>query len=233
MRSPPRWREFVSPQALADELGASVAGLLRRAIAAKGKAVIAVSGGTTPTRFFRVLSRQPLDWKSVIVTLVDERFVEPTTERSNERLVRGTLLQAEARDAGFVPLFTPSAGVDAAAREASLRQQAIGPLDVAILGMGLDGHTASYFPDAEGIVALLDSGIEHDAVLAIEAPSAGELRLTQSLHRLAAARHVFLHIEGEEKKAVLHTALTAAEARAPVRRLLDAAPHGEIYWSPA
>lgn len=229
----PHWREFGSPAELAEGLAATVAEALRSAVAAKGKAVIAVSGGSTPAWFLEALSGQELTWEKVVVTLVDERFVEPTSERSNERLVRETLLQANAAAATFVPLFTPHSSLDEAARQAAARQQAIGPLDIVVLGMGLDGHTASFFPDSTGIDVLLDREIKHAPVLPVKAPSAVEPRLTQSLGRLAAAPRLFLHIEGAEKRAVLETAIAApaSEPHAPVRRLLDAALHCVIFWA--
>ncbi len=90
---------------LARALAGAVAADLAAAIAARGSALLAVSGGRTPVRFFGALSTQKLDWRNVVVTLVDERWVTPTSERSNEHLVRANLLQNAAAAAKFVSLF--------------------------------------------------------------------------------------------------------------------------------
>jgi 6-phosphogluconolactonase len=102
MNASPDWHSFPSSEALAEALAAKVADVLESGLAERGSATLAVSGGSTPARFFDELSKRQLDWKNVVVTLVDERFVPPTSDRSNERLVRERLLQNEAR-AGALP----------------------------------------------------------------------------------------------------------------------------------
>ena len=76
-----------------------IAGRLRRDIAERGQASLAVSGGSTPKGMFHTLSHCELDWSQVFVTLVDERWVAPDNEDSNERLVRDHLLQHRAASA--------------------------------------------------------------------------------------------------------------------------------------
>lgn len=144
--TPPERHEFATRGELAVMLARSVASTLGEAIAARGTAFIAVSGGTTPAGFFRALSQEPLDWGKVIVTLVDERFVPENSDRSNAALVRANLLQNRAAEARFVGLYQPAATVEEAATQASEALKPLPwPLDVAALGMGLDGHTASFF----------------------------------------------------------------------------------------
>jgi 6-phosphogluconolactonase len=104
--------------------------------------------------------------------------------------------------------------------------------DVAILGMGTDGHTASFFPDAEHLEGLLDSEAGH-RVLPVHAPSAKEPRLTLSMPVLCRARFVVLHIEGAEKRSTLETALGDGGPMPPIRTVVDAAAAPvHIYWSP-
>jgi 6-phosphogluconolactonase len=227
------WKEFPTPQALAEAQADAVAGALRKAIEERGGATLAVSGGTTPVRFFHALSARPLDWSRVSVTLVDERFVPPNSERSNERLARENLLQGPAAAAHFIALYSEAEAAEVAAQRADLRLlEILFPIDVVVLGMGTDGHTASFFPDAEKLSELLDP-LTRQVVFAVHADSAGEPRLTLALPRLASARMLVLHIEGAQKRAVLEQAMAAPAPGLPIRRVLDAAETRPIiFWAP-
>jgi len=227
------WHEFLSSRALADALADAVARQLQSAVDARGTALIAVSGGSTPPPFFQALSRKKIDWRRVTVTLVDERFVPPSSERSNAALTTRHLLQNEAAQAAFAGLYQPAHTVEEAADKAD---EAIAklplPLDVAVLGMGPDGHTASFFPDAQDIALKLQMKSRH--VLPIYAKSAGEPRLTLSMPTLCQAGFIALHIEGSEKRSVLEAALAEeGGAKLPIRIAVEqaAVPVG-IYWAP-
>ncbi|MCT7374038.1 6-phosphogluconolactonase [Chelativorans salis] len=228
------WQEFASGQKLADALADTVAERLEGAIAARGTAVIAVSGGSTPPPFFKALSRRKLNWARVTVTLADERFVPSQSGRSNARLVTQNLLQNDAARAGFIGLYHNREDVEAAAEMADRAVGALPlPLDVAVLGMGTDGHTASFFPDAENLDELLDpAGDRH--VLPVHAPSAVEPRLTLSMPLICNARLVALHIEGADKRKVLEAALAQDEGpMPPIRTVLEnAVSPAHIYWAP-
>lgn len=213
-------RMFDTRAALAEGLARDVAEELRRAIAAKGKAVLAVSGGSTPKLFFETLSAMELPWARVSVTLVDERQVPEESERSNARLVRAHLLKDKAAAAAFVPLFgNPQA-------------EHVAPLDVAVLGMGNDGHTASFFPGGDRLAEALDPR-SAETLIALSAPGAGEPRLTFTLPVLLAAGRLFLHIEGAEKRQVLAAALGDGPAEdMPVRAVLRSSAPVTLYWCP-
>lgn len=223
-------RSFPDPDALASALAGKVADGLRAAILARGRATLAVSGGTTPIRFFQCLSAIELDWKQVTVTLADERFVPPSSDRSNEKLARENMLVGGAAAAAFVPLYSHIADVSDAAKKASQAISALGlPLDIVVLGMGTDGHTASLFADATDAEALL-TATPGPTVLPVQAPSAGEPRLTLSLETIATARALFLHIEGAEKRAVLES---AADRNLPIAAVIKAAQMPvATYWAP-
>ncbi|MDQ0458139.1 6-phosphogluconolactonase [Rhizobium paknamense] len=224
---------FDNGGALAASLADRVAAALAAAVAARGKATLAVSGGSTPKAFFEALSQKPMDWSKVSVTLVDERFVPEDNPRSNHLLVKTHLLKGKAAKAGFVPLFHPEADIEAAARVATRETARLFPFDAVILGMGTDGHTASFFPGGNHLAEALDLSAPR-RVMTMEAAGAGEPRLTFSFSALADAGLLVLHIEGAEKKAVLEKALSGTdEAEMPIRAVLERAPaKTDIYWAP-
>jgi 6-phosphogluconolactonase len=213
-------RIFEERVALAEALARDVAEELERAIAARGKATLAVSGGATPKLFFEKLSEAAIPWARVIVTLVDERQVPETSERSNARLVRTHLLKNRAAAARFVPLAgNPEAGT-------------LPPFDVTVLGMGNDGHTASFFPGGDRLAEALDRN-SGKRLIAITAPGAGEPRLTFTLPVLEQAGRLKLHIEGAEKRQVLKKALgEGAAEEMPVRAVLRSEAPVTLYWCP-
>ena len=213
-------RIFEAREALAEGLARDVADELARAIAAKGKATLAVSGGTTPKLFFEKLSMIDIPWSRVAVTLVDERQVPETSERSNARLVRQHLLQHKAAAAQFVPLVDNPDAVKLPA------------FDVAVLGMGNDGHTASFFPGGDNLDEAIDP-LAFATIVPMNAPDAGEPRLTFTLPMLLRAGRLALHIEGAEKKQVLKKALAEGpEEDMPVRAVLRSAAPVTLYWCP-
>jgi 6-phosphogluconolactonase len=233
MQTPAQWRQFASRGELAAAFAADVAKALTQAIGQRGTAFLAVSGGTTPAGFFHALSKEDVDWKKVVVTLIDERFVPETSERSNAALVASSLLQNRAKEARFVGLYQPAQTVEAAAKQASNGLAALPwPLDIAVLGMGMDGHTASFFPDADSLDTLL-SPDETGFVLPVHSLSAGERRLTMPLSRIVTAGWVVVHIEGAEKRAVLEAALQPAVAR-PISAVFRQGRKRpvDIYWAP-
>lgn len=221
---------FPSRAELAQALADTIAGKLAGAIAKRGAGFIAVSGGSTPGLLFAELSKADIDWSKVVVTLIDERLVPPDQPRSNAKLVADLLLQGPAAAATFVPLYQ---GTDDGEKAASLAKTALGklpwPLDVAVLGMGGDGHTASFFPDAPNLGGLLSADAS-ELVLPVVASSAGEHRLTLTLGKIVEAGFLALHIEGPDKRQVLDRALGGEKL--PIRAAMEASPRPvEIYWA--
>lgn len=219
---------------LAKALAAAVAANIDAALIAAGVAAIAVSGGTTPARFFSELGKhREIDWTKVYVTLVDERWVDETSARSNALLVNEKMLQGPAAVAHFIPLYSGGEEPDAVAIARTNRALEGLPRHYAavLLGMGNDGHTASFFPGADHLrEALLGEG----PAIAIRAPGAGEPRVTQVLRRLLDTEALYLHIEGEEKAATLQRALGEGPVEdMPIRAVLrQQSKPLHIYWAP-
>ena len=226
--------EFSSRDDLDCALASTVTNLLSEAIKKKGKASIAVSGGSTPKAFFNLLSRSEIDWSKVTITLADERWVALDSQESNTRLVHENLLQNNAATANFFHLkqcdklcTETLADLNLAAKNSLL------PLDVLILGMGEDGHTASLFPCSEQIVQGLDE-TNINALLSVEPKNAPHRRISFSFSSLSASENVFLHLCGENKKTVLNKALNGDDAfEMPVRAFLKhSSLNTQIYWAP-
>ena len=226
---------FTECQAQAAALAERVAERLRTGLAARGSAVLAVSGGSTPKAFFASLSREKLDWANVQVTLVDERWVPEDDPRSNARLVQTMLLRHAAHAAQFIPLYTGDATPEAGLATASARIGALPlPFDAVVLGMGDDGHTASFFPGGDHLAEALDLDGQ-TRVLPMRAPGADEARITLSLSTLLQTRALYLLVSGEKKRGLLADArlgLGAAQ-HYPVRAVLtQSRVPVAVYWCP-
>ncbi|AWB67819.1 6-phosphogluconolactonase [Saccharobesus litoralis] len=197
-----------------------VAGLLKDAIKAKGCASLVVSGGSTPLPFFKALSQIELAWDKVTITLADERWVDADHKDSNTSLVKNNLLQNNAAVATFAEIKTSEASAFGA--EASVTASLSGlpqPLDVLILGMGEDGHTASLFPCSEQIA---EGFASDDLVIAVQPTTAPHERMSLTLKSLLNAQQIFLHIVGKSKKDVLDKALAADDKfEMPIRAILQ------------
>jgi 6-phosphogluconolactonase len=197
------------------DLAELVADQLRGAHGSKGRATLAVPGGTTPAPFLAALSEADLPWADVSVLPTDERMVSELSSRSNARLIRESLLQGSASAARFVDMYEPLLG----ARRA--RVAAVLPIDVAVLGMGADMHTASLFPGAPELAEALAEGAPE--IVEIHPPGQPEARLTLTAPVLRAASVIHILITGPDKLAALEAALAGGPvAEAPVRAVLTA-----------
>lgn len=218
----------------AEELTVHFAGkitaILDAAIKAKGQASILVSGGRTPLPLFKALSESDIDWSKVVISLADERWVSPEDDASNEKLVRANLLQGNAASATFIGMKTEHENAaDAVVELQSRYEQMSWPVDVLILGMGEDGHTASLFPCSEQI----QDGLKTSAkLLAVQPTTAPHQRMSFSLNALLQSENIFLHLTGESKKAVLENALAGDNAlEMPIRAVIQNADV-ELVWAP-
>lgn len=217
---------------LAEKLAYDVADDLRAGIAARGAASLVVSGGSTPKPFFEALKKQPdIDWSKVHVTLADDRWVDAPHPDSNEQLVKDNLLLDGMQ---FTSLktrhLTPHEGVE----EVQARIAAIPrPFDVVILGMGDDGHTASFFPTAPELEAAL---APQDGVLvaAVTPPEyAPHQRMTLTLPALLDSKRIIIHITTGKKQEVFAEASNGGSVEdMPVRAVLrQAKTPVDIYWA--
>ncbi|RDJ22341.1 6-phosphogluconolactonase [Bosea caraganae] len=224
---PVAWYRFENLPDVSEALAEAVAVGLSAAIAARGAALLAVPGGTTPARFLKALGEHAVAWDKVTVLPTDERFVAPNDPASNERMIRETFAPLREGGAGFVSFH--NAGDDLAAAAASLDKvlARLPPVDVLVSGMGADGHIASLFPGDE---VAAGAG---DAVHAVAARPAGlPPRISLSPARLRSAGWAALLIAGDDKEETLKAAQELPAAY-PVGILLRRAQGLDVYWAKA
>jgi len=222
--------QAATPQAVA----AHIADLLRAAVVARGQASLAVSGGRSPVALFEALRTQVLDWARVHIVLVDERVVPHDHADSNSALVQRHLLQGPAAAARWTPFFespppddSPTA-LDALVQSASARLAALPwPLDVAVLGMGEDAHTASLFPGAAGYQHAITTP---DRLAWVVPDSAAHARISFSLQALLAAHERVLPLSGAAKLAVYRRAVQHADPALPISLVLTPTQTHTSIW---
>ncbi|MFT7679791.1 MAG: 6-phosphogluconolactonase [Planctomycetota bacterium] len=173
-----------------------LAACLGAALAKGERASLAVCGGSTPGPTYRQLAGAPLDWARVDIYFGDERCVPPDHADSTFRLIEEQFLaHIEGPPPTVLRMRGEDPDYDAAARDYAALLPA--KLDVALLGMGPDGHTASLFP---GDPALLERGA---AVLHIVSPKPPPHRLSLTPQALAAAHERVMLVTGAGKAAMV------------------------------
>ncbi len=221
-----------TPAELVKALLGEIEASLSEAVKQRGLASLVVSGGNTPRALFEALSQRELPWSQITITLADERWVDISSEASNEAMVRKTLLQGPASEANFMPLKnTAETAAEGQQMCHEIFSSLPGPFDLVILGMGDDGHTASLFPGVSG------SALNSNSIALCESitpPDAPHERMTLTAKALLNSRKLILHIVGDSKWQVYQNALSEGSAdQMPIRIALhqDKVPV-DVYWSP-
>jgi 6-phosphogluconolactonase len=232
----PELRRFASADEATAALADTIVSRLARGISEHGKASFVASGGTTPGALFDVLAQRDMAWDRVSVTATDERWVPPSDDRSNEKLLRTRLLKARAARAHLVPLMAAHASPKDAEKDVDRAVAAMPrPFDVTLLGMGTDGHTASLFPEAKELAAALDLS-SPALVRAITPPDEARagLRMSLTLRAILASRLIVVFIRGEAKLDAYRKAAAGQDVLAmPIRAVIHQPDTPvEVYWSP-
>ncbi|UCG73600.1 MAG: 6-phosphogluconolactonase [Chromatiales bacterium] len=209
----PDWRVCADAAALATEAAACVAALAEAAIQRRGEFRIALAGGTTPQALYRELRSLAADWAAWHIYFGDERCVPADDPDRNDRMAREAWLDHVPIPAAHVHPIPAEAGATAAARIYADALQSAGRLDLALLGVGEDGHTASLFPG-------MDLGDAPDAPLVLPvygAPKPPAERVTLSLAALNAARSIIVIADGPGKRNAIAKWQSGADL--PISRL--------------
>jgi len=166
----------------AERITADIANRLAASLERRKRASLLVSGGSTPAPIYARLQKEDLDWANIDIALVDERWVEPDHPASNARLIHKTLKQGPAGLANFTGMKTSHSSPPLALETVISRYNALAyPFDVVVLGMGNDGHTASLFPQAEGLDHAMNCPEKVAAITAKKSAVTGEHTQRMSL----------------------------------------------------
>lgn len=210
---------------------------INAAIETRQQACLFVSGGSSPQPLYQALAKQDLPWGKISLAMVDERWVEPEHEASNERFLRQNLLQENAAAAKFFGLKNSAGTAALGLDQAEMAYQELAEVaDIMLLGMGPDGHTASLFPNAKG----LDVALNSDKLLAVIEATPSKVtgdyteRMTLSLKGILHAEKIILLISGEEKLAAYKAAKAETDIHAaPVAAVLNQTQKDvHVYWAP-
>ena len=178
--------------ALATAVAESVAAAIEESVTARGRAVIAFSGGKTPAPMLRRLASRPLPWEQVTVFQVDERVAPDGSDDRNATMLQRELLDHVAAVAYLMPVTHPDVSAGARAYGELLHDVCGGVLDAVHLGLGPDGHTASLVPGDP----VLQVG---DRDVAMTGEYEGRRRMTLTYPALNRARQIVWEISGDDK----------------------------------
>ncbi|PVA11492.1 6-phosphogluconolactonase [Pelagivirga sediminicola] len=221
------FQEYPDAEFMAMGLADVIATQLNAALRQRDRALLVVPGGSTPGPVFDTLCGARLEWERVDILPSDERWRPQAHIRSNAGLIAQRLICERAAVANLLPLYIADETPEDAAPRLSEAIAPRLPIDVALVGMGADMHTASLFPRAPG----LEAALAHDAPLVLPMRIEGEPepRVTLAAHVLKSAMHLHVVITGADKREALERAEGQDALIAPIAALLDDAT---VHWAP-
>jgi len=220
--------KYPDVEMMAMDLADALASELNNALHNKDRVTLVVPGGTTPGPIFDILSGVHLDWDRVNIMLTDERWVPESSERSNTRLLRERLLVDQAAAATLIPLYKEGDKPEDMLPDLSGAIGPLLPIDILLLGMGEDMHTASLFPGADNLEQAFDA--RAPLLLPMRAKGAGEPRVTLTAPVLHGAMSTHIVYTGKAKNKVLKAARKINDPLvAPISAFLKGST---LHWAP-
>ena len=226
-------QEFENKEALEIVLSNRIASIIKRNLQKQDHVSILFSGGSTPKGLLNRLASMPLDWQRLKISLVDDRMVAVDSPFSNAGMIQRELLEripSIEPSPTFVPLVLFPSNFEQNLNDLNKGLELLGNIDIVLLGMGLDGHFASIFPQDKASYQGLSHSYEAP-LLYTKAPAFPEDRITFSWPFLKTAKHLFLHVTGAPKKEIIQQ--NHQDSNLPIQTLLnDHQNNLEIVWAP-
>lgn len=227
------WWDYESPTELTEAVAGDVGFIIESALDARGEALLALPGGSTPGPIYEKLAKAKLNWKRVTIIPTDDRLVAVSDPLSNIAMIARHFIPLGAR---VIPIVSESAtdykaaGNAANARLADLKW----PPDLVWLGIGADGHVASLFPGPD-LNEAMEAPASRRAIGVMPDPlpeNAPVARVSLTRSAILSARTLIIVGSGESKRAVLEQALEeGAKSSLPVARVLaDCELPVDIHW---
>lgn len=227
------WWDYESPTELAEAVAGDVGFIIESALDARGEALLALPGGSTPGPIYEKLSKAKLNWKRVTIIPTDDRLVPVSDPMSNIAMIARHFIPLGAR---VIPIVSETvtdykaAGNAANARLADLKW----PPDLVWLGIGADGHVASLFAGPD-LNEAMEAPASRRAIGVMPDPlpeNAPVARVSLTRSAILSARTLIIVGSGESKRAVLEQALEdGAKSSLPVARVLaDCELPVDIHW---
>jgi len=213
--------EFLTSRSLASQTCAQhVAAAIKQRLDVSPRAAMIVSGGATPEECFKILADTDLDWNRVTILPSDERCVYAEHEASNEGMIRRLLATNSARSVNLLPMFDENLSAEEQCPAIEKHLESVSrPFLISLLGMGIDGHFASLFPDAEGVDEGLNPDSDRNCML-IRTAACLHPRISLTMPPLLDSNEIYLFFFGDAKREIYEQA-KLPDSHYPVSRLLQ------------
>lgn len=224
---PKHWHEFSNAEVLAQELTKKILKLAEKAIDKRGAFHFITAGGTTPNRCYQLLSEANADWKNWHIYMGDERvlpFLNP--DRNSQALLQHWLNHNDI-PVKQVHFINTEAGIEKSAETYADIIESIERFDLALLGMGEDGHTASLFPEHEFADSVKLIGDEGLVIMEFDSPKPPSERVSLNYSAFSKVKRVCKVITGESKAPVVKAWLSGEDF--PIAKV--SGKHDEVWLS--